>query len=129
MKAPRARREGLRVKTIAQDGRLAVYDEHAEQGHLLSPLCATVFHLTDGTRTLPELTTAVAREHPTADTTLVRHALTELNTARLLDIALGEPDRPRPRDGAVATVTQVRDTAADGELVYALAPLGAYVVR
>lgn len=43
MNTPRARREGLRVKKIV-DGRLAVYDEHAEQGHLLSPLCATVFH-------------------------------------------------------------------------------------
>jgi hypothetical protein len=84
MNVPRARREGLRVKEIT-DGRLAVYDEDAEQGHLLSPLCATVFHLADGTRTLADLTTAVTRTHTAADTTTVRLALSELHAARLLD--------------------------------------------
>ncbi|WP_328471219.1 hypothetical protein [Streptomyces sp. NBC_00448] len=90
MKSPRARREGLRAKQTA-DGRLAVYDEHTEQGHLLSPLSATVFHLADGTRTLPDLTAAVTRTHPAADATHVRVALTELDTARLLDVPAQEP--------------------------------------
>jgi hypothetical protein len=84
MNVPRARREGLRVKHIA-DGRLAVYDEDAEQGHLLSPLCATVFHLADGTRTLPDLTKAVTRTHPVVDTAAIRLALSELHVAHLLD--------------------------------------------
>ncbi|MDH6129746.1 hypothetical protein [Kitasatospora sp. GP82] len=84
MNAPRARREGLRVKEIT-DGRLAVYDEHAEQGHLLSPLCATVFHLADATRTFTDLTTAATRTHAVADTAVIRLALTELHVAHLLD--------------------------------------------
>ncbi|WP_329560468.1 hypothetical protein [Kitasatospora sp. NBC_01266] len=84
MTAPRAHRDGLRVKEIA-DGRLAVYDENAEQGHLLSPLCAAVYHLADGTRTLTDLSTALTRTHPPADATLVRRALAELNAAGLLD--------------------------------------------
>ncbi|MFB7504270.1 hypothetical protein [Streptomyces broussonetiae] len=96
MSLPRARRDGLRVKETT-DGRLAVYDEHAEQGHLLSPLCATVFHLADGHRTLTDLTTAATRAHPTADTTVLRLALTELNTAHLLDNPPSEPDNtPQP---------------------------------
>ncbi|QIZ00517.1 hypothetical protein HEP87_50420 [Streptomyces sp. S1D4-11] len=95
MNNPRARREGLRVKEIT-DGRLAVYDEHAEQGHLLTPLSATVFHLADGTRTLTDLTTAATHTHPAADTSLIRLALTELHTARLLDAPLSEPNRPKP---------------------------------
>ncbi|MFJ3214882.1 hypothetical protein ACIPLC_03025 [Kitasatospora sp. NPDC086801] len=92
-RVPRAHRDGLRVKELA-DRRLAVYDEHAQQGHLLSPLCAVVFHLADGTRTLTDLTAAVARTHPAADTAVVRLALAELNTARLLDTAPGEPGEP-----------------------------------
>ncbi|MFK0026015.1 hypothetical protein [Streptomyces sp. NPDC090798] len=94
MNNPRARREGLRAKKTT-DGRLAVYDEHTEQGHLLSPLSATVFHLADGTRTLTDLTEAATHTHPTADTTLIRLALTELNTAHLLDTPAQEP----PADG------------------------------
>lgn len=81
---PRARREGLRVKETV-DGRLAVYDEHAEQGHLLSPICAAVFHLADGTRTLDDLATAVARTQAAGADVLVRLALGELHAAQLLD--------------------------------------------
>jgi len=84
MNVPRARREGLRVKEIT-NGRLAVYDEDAQQGHLLSPLCATVFHLADGTRTLADLTTAVTRTHTPVDPTAIRLALSELYVAHLLD--------------------------------------------
>ncbi|MCX4750352.1 hypothetical protein OG455_33405 [Kitasatospora sp. NBC_01287] len=81
--APRARRDGLRVKELA-DGRLALYDERAERGHLLSPLCATVHRLADGTRGLTALTSAVAAVHPSADAAVVRLALTELGTAGLV---------------------------------------------
>lgn len=91
MGIPRARRDGLRVKEII-DGRLAVYNEHAKQGHLLSPVCATVFHLADGTRTLADLTTDVARTHPAADSDVIRLALAELNAAHLLDASPSEPD-------------------------------------
>ncbi|MEY9947435.1 hypothetical protein [Kitasatospora sp. GAS1066B] len=84
MNIPRARREGLRVKEIT-DGRLAIYDEDAEQGHLLSPLCAIVFHLADGTRALADLTTAVTRTHAAVDTAVIRLALSELYVAHLLD--------------------------------------------
>ncbi|MFJ6738681.1 hypothetical protein ACIQOU_07200 [Streptomyces sp. NPDC091279] len=89
MRPPRARREGLRVKETV-DGRLAVYDEHAEQGHLLGPLSATVFHLADGTRTLPDITEAVTRTHPPTDLAAIRRAFTELETAGLLDVPPGE---------------------------------------
>lgn len=83
MKNPQARREGLRAKETT-DGRLAIYDEHTERGHLLNPLSATVFHLADGTRTLADLTTAATHTHPIADNALVQLVLTELKSARLL---------------------------------------------
>ncbi|MFJ2193177.1 hypothetical protein ACIOJE_35420 [Kitasatospora sp. NPDC087861] len=83
MNAPRALRDGLRIKEIA-DGRLAVYDERAEQGHLLGPLSAAVYRLADGTRTLADLAAAVTRAHPGADLATVRLALTELDAAGLV---------------------------------------------
>ncbi|MFF2144379.1 hypothetical protein [Kitasatospora sp. NPDC058190] len=98
MSNPRAHRDGLRAKQLA-DGRLAVYDEHAQQGHLLTPLSAAVFHVADGTRTLTDLTTAVARTHPEADTAVIRLALAELQTAHLLDTPPEEPNNASPVSG------------------------------
>ncbi|MET9220405.1 hypothetical protein ABZX65_16780 [Streptomyces sp. NPDC003300] len=95
MNSPQARRDGLRVKSLA-DGRLAVYDERAEQGHLLGPQSAAVYLLADGTRTLTDLTAAVARVRPPADTAAVRLALGELTAAGLLDTPLETPPGARP---------------------------------
>lgn len=111
MNVPRARREGLRAKETT-DGRLAVYDEDAEQGHLLSPLCATVFHLADGTRTLADLTTAVRRTHSAVGTTAIRLALSELDAARLLD-APAEAG-PAPWGGSPVPGRARRGVGADG---------------
>lgn len=83
MTAPRALRAGTRIKELA-DGRLAVYDELAQQGHLLGPLSATVYRLADGRLDLPALTAAVTRTHPDADTATVRLAVTELTATGLL---------------------------------------------
>ncbi|GAA1934456.1 hypothetical protein GCM10009738_02890 [Kitasatospora viridis] len=67
------------------DGRLAVYDERAEQGHVLSPLCAVVYRLADGTLPLAGLTAAAARVRPEADTASVELALAALDAAGLVE--------------------------------------------
>ncbi|MEV5751468.1 hypothetical protein AB0L00_26905 [Actinoallomurus sp. NPDC052308] len=117
--APLARYDGLRVKETG-DGRLAVYDEATDQGHVLSPVCAAVFRLADGTRSLTDLTAAVAQTHPTADSDLIRLALAELHTSGLLDVPLSEPDNTLSRRHALRRFAAVGAAAAAVPLISSL---------
>ncbi|MFC5720468.1 hypothetical protein ACFP1Z_09880 [Streptomyces gamaensis] len=112
MSQPHARRDGLRSRAL-DGGRLAVYDERTDTGHLLSPLCATVFRCADGTRTLDDLAEAAsAGSGVPVSVDLVRLALAELEDKRLLDPPAGSSGSGLTRRRALARVAAVGAAAA-----------------
>ncbi|MFI1797475.1 twin-arginine translocation signal domain-containing protein [Streptomyces sp. NPDC020379] len=123
MLTPRARQDHLRGKET-DDHRLAVYDELTDTGHILSPVCAAVFRLADGSRALEALAAAVARVHPAADTDVVRLALAELHARDLLDGPVGEPDSATTRRRALRRVAAAGAGAAVLPLIESVAHPG-----
>lgn len=82
--SPLARTDDLIVQALNDE--MLLYDTRAERAHVLNKTSAAVWKLSDGRRTVPQLTKLVARElHAEPDADLVWLALAQLSKAGLLE--------------------------------------------
>ena len=81
---PRARREGLNVQVLETE--TLVFDTRDDTAHVLNSPAAFVWGLSDGTKSVDEIATAMTAKFGTqADAQVVLYALDQLNKRNLMD--------------------------------------------
>jgi hypothetical protein len=99
----RPRKRVRNVKVEEFQGEVLVYDLDNHRAHCLNGVAAKVWNLCDGTQSVAQIAAAIS-DDPTAapDEALVWTALTELDTASLLDTPIDTATHEHSRRSAIA---------------------------